>query len=167
MAERRAFWSVLAVTAELLSATPGQAARPRCEHVTEATNGRFVILGSEVYDIKTNLTWERCSVGQSWNGRTGCIGAVKQFPWDEAMSQAKGAWRVPTADELTTLVSVNCARPWINEEAFPDMDFSKLWYWTGTEKGAFGAMSVHFGGHGTEFNYREGKFAVRLVRSGH
>ena len=131
--------------------------------------GQYVINGGTVYDKKGDLTWSRCSVGQRWVDGVGCAGVIKEMTWNEALQQAYGGWRVPTKDELATLVSPTCKNPSINEEAFPDMELNKLVYWTSDENGASGAWGVHFDdGHIRKyillppFEY----FAVRLVRGG-
>ncbi len=66
---------------------------------------RYQVLnkGSEIKDTKTGLIWQRCSVGQSWNGRT-CEGEAKKFAFAEAQGLAKDGWRVPTVRELFSLI---------------------------------------------------------------
>ena len=132
---------------------------------TQTPISRYQIHAGEVYDRNTNLTWQRCSVGQHWNEDLGCVGVIRQMIWKEAMSQAVNGWRLPTIDELKTLISPTCTNPAINEDAFPDMELDKLWYWTSTDTGssvwyvAFGTGSVHNAD-------RTDMSAVRLVRSG-
>ena len=96
-------------------------------------NSRYVINGGEVYDQKTDLTWNRCSVGQHWREGTGCVGVIKEFTFGEALQLADGTWHVPNKDELGTLIDYerlkNKQPPMIDVVAFPDMDFSKLVYW--------------------------------------
>jgi hypothetical protein len=98
--------------------------------------GQYVISGGEVYDKKTDLTWARCSVGQHWREAIGCVGAVRTMTWDEALQQSGSGWRVPTEEELVTLVSPSCKSPALNDEAFPGMDPQKLWYWSSSSCGA-------------------------------
>jgi len=67
-------------------------------------DGRYLINNDgTVTDIHTKLTWQRCSVGQIWTGET-CAGDFIGFTWDQAMQLAKDGWRLPTVDELDTLV---------------------------------------------------------------
>lgn len=126
---------------------------------------RYLIHGGEVYDQQTHLTWQRCSVGQHWTQALGCVGVIRQMNWQQAMAQAIGGWRLPSVDELKTLIAANCSNPAINEEVFPDMELYKLWYWSSTDTGssvwyvAFGSGSVHNADR-ADLN------AVRLVRSG-
>jgi hypothetical protein len=143
-----------------------------CSAFAQAANKPYVIKGGEVYDKKTGLTWQRCSEGQHWRAdATGCVGIVKVYTFDDAQQLATGEWRVPTKEELLTLVDQNKAqRPRIDEVAFPDMDKSILWYWTSTH-GVSGGWGVDFG-DGHLDNYYDGYFlrsatvAVRLVRGG-
>lgn len=127
---------------------------------------RYAIKDGEVYDKKTDLTWQLCSVGQKWKDGVGCVGVIRQMTWADAMSEASNDWRVPTRDELATLISPTCKNPAINEEVFPDMDLSKLWYWSSSESGEYLAWLGNFA-DGNFTNYdRTDVGAVRLVRGG-
>src|SRR6516165_11072804 len=35
---------------------------------------RFVLRGGEALDSKTDLVWQRCSLGMTWDGKRGCHG---------------------------------------------------------------------------------------------
>lgn len=63
---------------------------------------RFVAENDIVKDKQTNLTWQRCSVGQTWSGNT-CQGQAKEFAFDDAQKQAGNGWRVPSIRELVSL----------------------------------------------------------------
>jgi hypothetical protein len=133
-------------------------------------SSRFAIKGSEVYDISTNLTWQRCSVGQRWVEGIGCVGPVKHFTLDEARKQAHGKWRVPTKGELASLIDQDRETkgqiPTIDIVTFPNMDHEKLWYWHGNS-GVTGKQYVGFADGGTGDGGGRSNNAVRLVRSGH
>lgn len=103
-----------------------------------------------ITDTKTNLTWRRCSVGQDWTGRT-CVGKAEELLWEQAMQQVKDDWRLPTVDELETLVYCSTERkpsvrpegqydestvgecvgdyiqPTINKLAFPETPENSFW----------------------------------------
>jgi hypothetical protein len=127
---------------------------------------RYQIHGGEVYDQKTDLTWQRCSVGQHWKEGTGCVGVIKQMSWDDAKTQAGNGWRLPTRDELTTLIAPTCSKPAINEEAFPDMELDKLWYWTSSPNGSFLVWLVNFADGNSNSYDSTDTGSVRLVRGG-
>lgn len=65
------------------------------------------------HDEKTGLYWDRCSVGQTWDGET-CQGEPLELNWYDAQDyvakftneKAKGGytdWRVPTIEELSSI----------------------------------------------------------------
>lgn len=127
---------------------------------------RYVIRGGEVYDSRTKLTWARCSVGQEW--RDGhCVGTINDFTFSSAQKQASGGWRVPTKDELVTLVDPDRKSfPAIDMAVFPDMDASHPWYWSSTPNGNSIAWYVDFSdGYTSGFVDGINTLAIRLVRS--
>lgn len=133
---------------------------------TRTPSSRYVVKNEIVYDKKTDLTWQRCSMGQRWQAGIGCVGVIEQMTWDEAQSRSAGDWRLPSRDELATLISPTCKQPAINEESFPDMDLGKLWYWTSTVGSEYFAWLVNFA-DGQFANYdRSDMGALRLVRTG-
>ncbi|KJR21266.1 hypothetical protein BOO91_13995 [Vibrio navarrensis] len=81
----------------------------------------------------TGLIWQRCSLGQSWDG-TDCTGNATRFTWAEAL--ATGAqhtlagfsdWRLPNKNELASIVEYRCFGPAINNQQFPN---TSGWYWS-------------------------------------
>jgi hypothetical protein len=149
----------------------------RASGVCFGDDPRYVINGGEVYDKETNLTWQRCSVGQRWGGAS-CIGVIRNLGWGETMQQANGSWRLPSPNELLSLLTANCKNPGVNKDAFPDMDtddFHNNWYWTNETFPPEGLNS----GRTTRVAFKDGslaysdkvyqlghELAVRLVRSG-
>lgn len=115
-------------------------------------DGRYLInVDGTVTDIETKLTWQRCSIGQRWDGRT-CTGETVVLTWDDANKIGDGSWRQPTIEELRTLVYCSndeqygmqknyktCGdvesyqSPTINIQAFPNTPDS--WYWSSTPYG--------------------------------
>ena len=137
---------------------------------------RYLDLGNgTVVDTKTGLQWMRCALGQSWDGRN-CCGNAENFTWGQLWAQVdafkeKGGyvghvdWRVPTVDELKTLIVEN-AKPAIDLEAFPETPCG--WFWSSSPLAGYAsyAWSVDFsngyvGGYG-----KDGAGYVRLVRGG-
>jgi hypothetical protein len=126
---------------------------------------RYEMNGAEVLDKETGLTWQRCSLGQKWQEGQGCVGTVQELNWRDAAKQARSGWRLPTREELETLVSKACS-PSINPDAFPGVDPIKLWYWSSSQTDRDLAWLVQFGGGATFNGYQTSQNAVRLVRGG-
>jgi hypothetical protein len=124
---------------------------------------RFRAQGAQVIDTQTGLTWQRCSAGQRWDDAFGCVGVIRQMTWNDARKLETDGWRLPTRVELATLVDSACGSPTIDERAFPDMELTKLWYWTGTADGAL-VWYVAFGGGSERLGSPNAWIAVRLVR---
>lgn len=143
-----------------------------------------------VTDIHTNLTWQRCSVGQLWTGET-CTGEPTFYTWDDAMQQAKDGWRLPTVDELDTLVICSNGQrtpsvrpkgkfvretngkcpgsnplPTINRWAFPNTP--TIWYWSSSSyaEDSDVAWVVGFGNGNVYNNSKFNDYHIRLVSTG-
>jgi len=127
--------------------------------------------GATVLHNKTGLTWQRCSIGQTWSSTT-CTGIATTHTWSQALNAAKnntgagGGWRLPNISELASIVEIGCSNPSVNVSVFPATVSST--YLTGsTISGSTTAMWVIdftagiFGGRGKDVINR-----VRLVRGG-
>src|SRR5258706_11153047 len=66
-----------------------------CKDADPAFMARFTVKAEEVYDKQTDLTWQRCAVGQRWVQSSGCLGNPAKFTFDEAQALTNGKWRVP------------------------------------------------------------------------
>src|SRR5258708_17962272 len=71
-----------------------------CKDADPAFMARFTVKAEEVYDKQTDLTWQRCAVGQRWVQSSGCLGNPAKFTFDEAQALTNGKWRVPPLEEL-------------------------------------------------------------------
>ena len=83
----------------------------------------------------TGLMWQRCAKGQTWTG-SDCSGSAILYAWALANSLADnfaGAsdWRLPTEDELLSLVDYTLAVPALNATLFPATPFTKG-FWSAT-----------------------------------
>jgi hypothetical protein len=72
----------------------------------------------------SGLTWQRCAVGQSWTGNT-CSGNASLHSWEQANAlksrfAGKTDWRLPSTNELATLVEYHALDPAINTTLFPN-----------------------------------------------
>lgn len=105
-----------------------------------APNERFIEVvgsqGAEVLDRLTNLVWQRCSLGQTWNNTSKhCTGTATAMTWTQALTQAKaqgGDYRLPNIVELQSLREQQCAYPSLNVTFFPDTPDStqSVGYWS-------------------------------------
>ncbi|MEN9373575.1 MAG: hypothetical protein RIR79_1127 [Pseudomonadota bacterium] len=108
--------------------TNGWAGEVTSTPVPTVIDERYEVLndGTEIRDLKTTLIWQRCSVGTTWED-TRCTGPSKELTFNEAQAIANNGWRVPTKEELTTLIEKNPKGRQINQKAFPS---SEGWFWT-------------------------------------
>lgn len=100
---------------------------------------RYIIENSIAIDKQTGLMWKRCPEGMNWDGST-CAGEPVLITWYTANDFYKTSgseWRLPTKDELATLLSIteeeyrknDCREVAINQNIFPNHESSfALWY---------------------------------------
>lgn len=152
-----------------------------------------------VTDAKTGLMWMACSIGQDWTGGS-CSGEADEYLWSEAVSLAKDKnhagysdWRLPTRDELHSIVSCTndrldyklgadgktqikngmpqngkCLgkfkRPAIDQRVFPNTSSSLYWSYSFNAHTNYSAWGVFFSS-GHHYNYNTSNVGmVRLVR---
>lgn len=128
-------------------------------------DGRYELLptGDEVRDLKTKLIWQRCLVGQEWNGAR-CIGSPDRFTFGEAKDLVGDGWRVPSKTELESLLDFTHLKPTIHRRAFFSMG-GEVWTSSIVPNASHQASAVSFD-YGFSYNaLRSNGFYVRLVRN--
>jgi hypothetical protein len=134
-----------------------------------------------VTDKSTGLTWQKCSVGQTWTGDA-FSGEATNMSWNDAMKLSNSFagyndWRLPTNEELMTLVfcsdgkhntDYSCknqtvTRPTINTTYFP---YTEDLYWSSSPDAddSSQAWGVYFGAGLSDGYYKSFTLFVRLVR---
>jgi hypothetical protein len=169
----------------------GAASPPR--GATEAAasaspNQLYRFLGDDkgiVEDTSSKLQWQRCSLGQTWKGMT-CAGKAQTYTWDEAQRLGSNGWRLPTKEELASLLYCstgqptywlasryttftckgNFRRPMIVGDAFPNTPDGRFWSSSPYPDDYKLAWSVFFEYGLVGYDYKSYARYVRLVRGG-
>ena len=113
-----------------------------------AGSGRFSVVdnGQAVKDNQTGLVWQRCALGQKWDGST-CAGKTDNYTPSRTAGPnllAKDGYRLPSVDELQTLVINQCnSGIKIDTTYFPNTWTSSYndGYWTSTP---YGSSQYHY-----------------------
>jgi hypothetical protein len=119
---------------------------------------------------RTGLTWQRCSVGQTWTGTT-CSGtAITYTWWDTAMTlksifAGKNDWRVPNQNELLSIAEYGTYNPAINTAIFPNTPNSMAWSSSPFGNSGYSWVVAFSNGYGNGV-YKAVSLFVRLVRNG-
>lgn len=180
------------VVAAPVTPAPAPVAQPQPSYPPATTSqnriaGRYIDHGNgTITDTQTRLMWKKCSEGQSGNE---CKGDVVRYTWNDAMSRFKSGvgfagyndWRMPTKDELKTLVYCSngtktplpdfkdCGdwlyqQPTINLQVFPNT--LNTWYWSASSDANGDVWFVLFNEGYAGIDYEGNDNRVRLVRSG-
>ncbi len=133
------------------------------------SNRRFQIInyGKEVKDKRTGLIWQRCSLGQTFNGSK-CIGQARTYNWQQALRETQAVgnnYRLPNIKELQSIIEESCHTPAVNTKIFPNT--STGWYWSASPNTKLNSeiWMLHFGSGNTYTGDRNIKYYVRAVRS--
>lgn len=152
----RALFSAL--TLLLLLGAPALYAAPTTPTSDFTDNGNGTVTHNT-----TGLTWKRCAEGMTWTGST-CSGTANGYTWDQASALSTSTWRLPTIDELSSIVESNATNPAINTTIFPFTPSSDFWSATNTS-GSYRARSVNFENGYAGSSYTDREYKVRLMRN--
>ncbi len=119
---------------------------------------------------KTSLIWKRCSEGQTWDS-SGCSGTASTHTWAQATATTssyagKNDWRLPTQNELLTIVERSAYGPAINATIFPGTPGAYFWSASAYAEGSDGAWAVYFDSGSDYPDHKSLSYYVRLVRGG-
>ncbi len=128
-----------------------------------------------ITDNATGLIWQKCSMGQVWNGETnGCDGTAASYSWEQALAESEQLslagsddWRLPNRKELQSLVDYTTTFP---ATAFPGpTEPSGYWSSSSNVWHSFRAWYLNFA-YGNVYSYykvengSETTYRVRAVR---
>jgi len=122
---------------------------------------RYVDNGNgTVTDTSSSLIWQQATAPNTYN-------------WDQAISYCRSLsfagytdWRLPTLDELKTLLDYTQAPPKINHMYFPDTVSSFYWSSTTDASSTYSAWGVDFLNGNVYIYYMNLSYYVRAVRGG-
>jgi hypothetical protein len=137
-------------------------ARPSTDYVDQA-NGTAA-------HTPSGLIWKRCAEGQTWSGST-CTGTGSTYTWDAARALSStfagnSGWRLPSEEELLSLVDYTIISPSINATLFPLNASDYFWSASSSAIDPANAWVISFGDGGTATDYQGNRHPVLLVRSG-
>lgn len=119
-----------------------------------------------VKDNTTGLVWQRCSVGQIWDG-SNCTGTALVYTHQGALQFANsqiGGWRLPNIKELNSLVDRSKYNPAINADFFPNTLPENYWSSTPYTNDGSNAWFISFKNGISYPAPRTSAYYVRLVR---
>jgi len=133
---------------------------------------RFVLSDGEALDQKSQLIWSRCSVGTTWDKGGKCAGSVKLMRLEAAKQYAQKlghGWRVPSVEELYSIVEQKCSNPAINPKIFPNVtdlgEGAPYWSITKVKEAPPLIYFINFLSGEADGHTKDFLMAVRLVRS--
>ena len=128
--------SLLAVSLLMMTACSDQRDLPDCsDTITSRLDPHnFELLDGGLAQNKDNgLFITRCAAGQRFHNYH-CRGDSFKMTWDDATAYAEEVadktgeqWRLPTYDEMQSVLLKSCINPASNPYVFPDMEVTNFW----------------------------------------
>ena len=162
-------------SAFLLNALPSYSQTCNSTVALSTPTNQFTLnTNGTVTDNKTELTWMRCSLGQTWSeSDSNCTGTATLHTWEGALVIAtktsfaqQSDWRLPNIKELASIVERRCYSPAINATVFPNTTSSFYWSSSPYANDYNYAWVVYFNYGSGGYNSEGGSPYVRLVRGG-
>lgn len=137
-----------------------------------ASEDNFILLQTgEVYHIKSELVFMRCSIGQTW-ADDACLGEPSVHNWQQALQLSQentfnGSrnWRLPNIKELSLIAERACVRPSINDALFPNTSPDDYWTSTPSMLNPNTSWAISFTNASNAIKLKESSLFVRLVRT--
>jgi len=138
---------------------------------TQQKIGKFIVQEGVAIDVETGLMWLRFAYGQEWRNEM-AIGSAMPLTWNSAIKQVRyfkdhyfmldyaeyKDWRIPTIDELKTLVNNQESR--IDNDVFPN---NPAYSWSSSST-SDGAYYMIFSSGKSSTSHKNDLNAIRLVR---
>ena len=130
-------------------------------HTFHRKNRRYEVGSGTIYDPETKLTWQQTVSSTMFtlvDAKTYCAGA--------AAGLGGTGWRLPTIEELKTIVDDTRDKPSIDVAAFPSTPADRFWSSSPVAGSPSNAWAVYFD-HGEAYSFDVSLTGyVRCVRSG-
>ena len=118
---------------------------------------RFLVDGATVLDTSAGLTWQREVPNQRFTW-------AKAKEYAAGLELAGGGWRLPTKEELASIVDYTRSNPAIDPVAFPNTPSE--WFWSSSPYASYSNLAwlIYFGAGYTSYYYISYPYGVRCVR---
>jgi Protein of unknown function (DUF1566) len=124
-----------------------------------APGGRYTVGAGTVYDNKTKLTWQQVvpSTPSAWtSAKASCPGL--------GATLGGTGWRLPTVNELLSIVDYSVGQPSIDQAAFPSTPSDYFWSASPAVGDPASAWAVTFTTGGASKQASSTPYYVRCVR---